>query len=197
MALLHDIGDTLGTLNHPDIAAAILKPFVDEKLHWMCRASRRLPGLLFLPLPRPRPGHARAVSRPSALRGHRPFLRNLRPDRLRRILRHRAARLLRTDGPARFFGTEDGRSTLAVRRIRTLHDVVPYGRCRGRFVACRLPACETNTSAPPGGRTQRAEIAPILTDAGRQGRRQLRAAARSAGPSRRARPQRSTSTRSA
>ena len=36
MALLHDIGDTLGSYNHPDIAAAILKPFVDEKLHWMC-----------------------------------------------------------------------------------------------------------------------------------------------------------------
>jgi predicted HD phosphohydrolase len=34
-ALLHDIGDTLATYNHPDIAAAILKPFVDEKLHWM------------------------------------------------------------------------------------------------------------------------------------------------------------------
>src|ERR1700712_4740550 len=27
MALLHDIGDTLGTYNHPEIAAAILKPF--------------------------------------------------------------------------------------------------------------------------------------------------------------------------
>ena len=35
MALLHDIGDTIGSYNHPDIAAAILKPFVDEKLHWM------------------------------------------------------------------------------------------------------------------------------------------------------------------
>ena len=34
-ALLHDIGDTLGTLNHPDIAAAILKPFVSEENHWM------------------------------------------------------------------------------------------------------------------------------------------------------------------
>lgn len=30
-ALLHDIGDTLGSLNHADIAAAILKPFVSEK----------------------------------------------------------------------------------------------------------------------------------------------------------------------
>lgn len=29
-ALLHDIGDTLGSFNHPDIAAAILKPFVSD-----------------------------------------------------------------------------------------------------------------------------------------------------------------------
>jgi len=35
MALLHDIGDTLGSYNHPDIAAAILKPFIDERLHWI------------------------------------------------------------------------------------------------------------------------------------------------------------------
>ena len=34
-ALLHDIGDTLGTFNHPDIAAAVLKPFVSEANHWM------------------------------------------------------------------------------------------------------------------------------------------------------------------
>src|SRR5258706_7422542 len=34
-ALLHDIGDTLGSFNHADIAAAILKPFVSEENHWM------------------------------------------------------------------------------------------------------------------------------------------------------------------
>ena len=34
-ALLHDIGDTLGSHNHSDIAAAILKPFVSEEHHWM------------------------------------------------------------------------------------------------------------------------------------------------------------------
>lgn len=34
-ALLHDIGDMLGAYNHPDIAAAILKPFVSEKNWWM------------------------------------------------------------------------------------------------------------------------------------------------------------------
>jgi predicted HD phosphohydrolase len=35
MALIHDIGDTLGAYNHPDIAAAIIKPFVSEELHWI------------------------------------------------------------------------------------------------------------------------------------------------------------------
>ena len=34
-ALLHDIGDTLATNNHPDIAAAILKPFVSDANLWM------------------------------------------------------------------------------------------------------------------------------------------------------------------
>ena len=34
-ALIHDIGDTLGSYNHPDIAAAILKPFVTEENLWM------------------------------------------------------------------------------------------------------------------------------------------------------------------
>ena len=90
MALVHDIGDTLATLNHPDVAAAILKPFVDEKLHWIVRASRHLPGLLFLPLPRDRPRHARAVPWPCPFRGHRPLLRALRPDRVRRRLMIRA-----------------------------------------------------------------------------------------------------------
>jgi predicted HD phosphohydrolase len=30
-ALLHDIGDTLGSYNHADVAASILKPFVSEE----------------------------------------------------------------------------------------------------------------------------------------------------------------------
>ncbi len=36
MALLHDIGDSLGTYNHPDVAAAIIRPFVSDELHWIC-----------------------------------------------------------------------------------------------------------------------------------------------------------------
>jgi len=47
MALLHDIGDTLGTLNHPDIAAAIIKPFADHKLHWICEHHGIFQGYYF------------------------------------------------------------------------------------------------------------------------------------------------------
>jgi len=34
-ALLHDIGDSLGAYNHPDVAAAILRPFVSDENLWM------------------------------------------------------------------------------------------------------------------------------------------------------------------
>lgn len=37
MALLHDIGDTLGSYNHPEVGAAIIKPFVTEEVHWICQ----------------------------------------------------------------------------------------------------------------------------------------------------------------
>ena len=46
-ALLHDIGDTLGTFNHPDIAAAILRPFVSEENHWMVEKHGVFQGYYF------------------------------------------------------------------------------------------------------------------------------------------------------
>ena len=46
-ALLHDIGDTLGSFNHPDIAAAILKPFVSEENHWMVQNHGIFQGYYF------------------------------------------------------------------------------------------------------------------------------------------------------
>jgi predicted HD phosphohydrolase len=36
-ALLHDIGDSLGSLNHADVAAAVLEPFISEANHWMVK----------------------------------------------------------------------------------------------------------------------------------------------------------------
>jgi len=47
MALLHDIGDTLGTFNHPDIGAAIIRPFVSEELHWICAQHGAFQGYYF------------------------------------------------------------------------------------------------------------------------------------------------------
>ncbi|WP_321967820.1 HD domain-containing protein [Burkholderia cepacia] len=46
-ALLHDIGDTLGSYNHPDIAAAILKPFVSFENHWMVEKHGIFQGYYF------------------------------------------------------------------------------------------------------------------------------------------------------
>ena len=34
-ALLHDIGDDLAPMNHSEYAAAILKPYVSERTHWI------------------------------------------------------------------------------------------------------------------------------------------------------------------
>ena len=34
-SLLHDIGDELAPLNHSEYAAAVLKPYVSEKTHWV------------------------------------------------------------------------------------------------------------------------------------------------------------------
>ena len=36
-ALIHDIGDGLATYNHSQFAAAILRPYVSEKVHWIIK----------------------------------------------------------------------------------------------------------------------------------------------------------------
>jgi len=46
-ALLHDIGDTLSSFNHADIAAAILKPFVSEANLWMIEKHAIFQGYYF------------------------------------------------------------------------------------------------------------------------------------------------------
>jgi predicted HD phosphohydrolase len=46
-ALLHDIGDTLGPANHADVAAAILKPWVSERTHWIVEKHAIFQGYYF------------------------------------------------------------------------------------------------------------------------------------------------------
>ncbi|MGI9287487.1 MAG: HD domain-containing protein [Pseudomonadales bacterium] len=46
-ALLHDIGDTLGSLNHADVAATILQPFVSVENHWLVKHHAIFQGYYF------------------------------------------------------------------------------------------------------------------------------------------------------
>jgi predicted HD phosphohydrolase len=46
-ALMHDIGDTLGSFNHADVAAAVVKPFVTERNHWMVEKHAIFQGYYF------------------------------------------------------------------------------------------------------------------------------------------------------
>lgn len=46
-ALLHDIGDTLGSTNHADVAAAILQPFISEENLWMIKNHAVVQGYNF------------------------------------------------------------------------------------------------------------------------------------------------------
>jgi len=46
-ALLHDIGDTLASFNHSDLAATILQPFVSERNHWIVQQHAVFQGYYF------------------------------------------------------------------------------------------------------------------------------------------------------
>jgi len=46
-ALLHDIGDTLASSNHADLAATVLEPFVSEKNHWIVKQHGIFQGYYF------------------------------------------------------------------------------------------------------------------------------------------------------
>ena len=46
-ALLHDIGDTLASYSHPDVAVAILKPFISEQNLWMVEKHGIFQGYFF------------------------------------------------------------------------------------------------------------------------------------------------------
>jgi predicted HD phosphohydrolase len=46
-ALLHDIGDTLASANHSELAATILQPFVSEENHWIVQHHGVFQGYYF------------------------------------------------------------------------------------------------------------------------------------------------------
>ena len=46
-ALLHDIGDIIAPCNHSDLAAAVLKPYVSERVHWIVQHHGLFQGYYF------------------------------------------------------------------------------------------------------------------------------------------------------
>jgi len=46
-ALIHDMGDILGSYDHADVAAAVLQPFVSEANHWMVKHHAIFQGYYF------------------------------------------------------------------------------------------------------------------------------------------------------
>ena len=46
-ALLHDIGDTLASMNHAEMGATLLKPYVSEANHWMMNMHGIFQGYYF------------------------------------------------------------------------------------------------------------------------------------------------------
>ena len=46
-ALLHDIGDTLASANHADMAATMLQPFISEKNYWIVKHHGIFQGYYF------------------------------------------------------------------------------------------------------------------------------------------------------
>ena len=46
-ALLHDIGDVIAPYNHSDLAAAVLKPYVSERVQWIVRHHGLFQGYYF------------------------------------------------------------------------------------------------------------------------------------------------------
>ena len=46
-ALLHDIGDTLASTNHSELAATVLEPFVSERNHWIVKHHGIFQGYYF------------------------------------------------------------------------------------------------------------------------------------------------------
>lgn len=46
-ALIHDIGDTLASVNHSEMAAVLLQPFVSEENHWIVKHHGIFQGYYF------------------------------------------------------------------------------------------------------------------------------------------------------
>ena len=145
-ALCHDIGKAVSVPNHPEIAAAILKPYVRPEVHDMIRVHQDFQGRHYYahfggdPDARETaPGRAR----PRGLHPGRAVRRRVGPGRLRPRLRQRAPRALRAAGPR---GLRPGEDALTPGR----RELAPDCGARGPQSGAR-----TALSSASPGRTRR------------------------------------------
>ncbi len=114
-ALCHDIGKAVSVPNHPEIAAAILKPYVRPEVHDMIRVHQDFQGRHYYAHfggdPDARETH-RAELDPEVFDPGRAVRRRVGPGRLRPRLRQRAPRALRAPGPGGLRPGEDALSPL-------------------------------------------------------------------------------------
>lgn len=47
MTLLHDVGDVLAPANHSEAAAAVIRPYVSERVYWICRHHGLFQGVYY------------------------------------------------------------------------------------------------------------------------------------------------------
>ena len=47
MTLLHDVGDMLAPANHSQAAAAVIRPYVSERVHWICQNHGLFQGVYY------------------------------------------------------------------------------------------------------------------------------------------------------
>jgi predicted HD phosphohydrolase len=95
-ALLHDIGDTYAPHAHGAFAAAVIAPYVSERVAWIVKAHPEFQQYYYAPhMGGPR--RTREVPRPPVVRRLRAVLREVRPELLRCSIRAPSARLLPAD----------------------------------------------------------------------------------------------------
>ena len=94
-SLCHDIGKTFSNMNHPAIAAEMLRPWVSDEAYWVVKYHQDFQGRHYYARIGMDPRAPSPPPRPRALCDRRTVRRRVGPDRVRPRLPERAARALR------------------------------------------------------------------------------------------------------
>ena len=98
-SLCHDIGKTVSVMNHPRVAAEILRPYVSDDTYQMVLAHQDFQGRHYYEYIGQDPNAREKYVGQILVRPGRAVRRRLGPDQLRPRLPHQAVGALRADGP--------------------------------------------------------------------------------------------------